>query len=150
MGSLRVYVIVGALACSLAAWADDPPAVTAHSSKTQQSSHSSSSSASNEVPKQKLDLRAPDVQKVMPPEELEAAVNARVEDDTAPGLCLAVKAEADRKAHQCGLVCAMSFDSKYTATAALAVAAAIVATEAVHPRVALSTCPSSAASPSQR
>jgi hypothetical protein len=103
------------------------------------------------VPKQRLDLRAPDVQKMMPPEELEAAVNAHVKDDTAPGLCLPVKGEADRKAHQCGLVCTINGgDSKYTATAALAVVAVVMATEIVHPRVALSTCPSSTASPSQR
>jgi hypothetical protein len=152
MGSVRVYVIASALVCSLVAWADDPPAVTAHSSKTQQSSHSSSSSASNEVPKQKLDLRAPDVQKVMPPRELEAAENARVEDDTAPGLCLPAKGGGDQKARpQCGLLCVLSgINSKPTAAAALVVTAATNAPEIVHPRVALSTCPSSAAGPSQK
>jgi hypothetical protein len=148
MGLLRGYVIVSALVCSLVAWADDPPTATPPSSGTQQSGHSSSSSASSEVPKQRLDLRAPDVQEVMSPGKLEAAVNARDEDVTAPVLCLPAKGEGDRNAHhQCGLACVLSgVDSKPTATAALVVSAATHATEVVHPTVALSTCPSSAPS----
>jgi hypothetical protein len=78
MESLRTYVIASALACAVpAAWADDPPAATPPSSQAQQSSHSSSSSS---APKQGLDLRTPDVHKVMPADELEAAVNAPDED----------------------------------------------------------------------
>lgn len=82
MGSLRAVVIATALGCVLpAAWADDPPAATTPpASQGQQSSHSSSA-----APPPLLDLRPPKVQNVMPPGELQAALDTPDDDeDTEP------------------------------------------------------------------
>jgi hypothetical protein len=144
MGSLRVYVIASALVCTiLVAWADDPPAATPPSSQAQQSSHSSSSSASKQAPQQALDLRTPDVHKVIPPEELQAAVNAPDEDEASVPCLPVAEDKGDGQAHHCGLACFLDSIEPTHAAAALVVSVAIVAANAVHPPMALSTCPAS-------